>query len=35
MEVTKKIEENDELVIPTPLTMDELEKLCGKYGLFG
>ncbi len=31
----KKIEENDELVIPTPIDMDELEKLCGKYGLFG
>ncbi len=31
----KKIEENDELVIPSPLEMDELEKLCSKYGLFG
>jgi len=31
----KKIEENDELVIPTPLAMEELEKLCGKYGLYG
>jgi nitrogenase iron protein NifH len=30
----KKIMDNDELVIPTPLTMDELEKLVEKYGLY-
>ena len=33
--LAKKILENDELVIPKPLTMDELEKLCAKYGIVG
>ena len=31
--LAKNINENDELVIPTPLTMDELEDLVVKYGL--
>ena len=29
----KKIMDNDELVVPTPLSMDQLEKLVEKYGL--
>jgi nitrogenase iron protein NifH len=31
--LAKNINENDELVIPTPLSMDELEELVVKYGL--
>jgi nitrogenase iron protein NifH len=30
----KKIMDNDELVIPSPMTMDEMEKLVEKYGLY-
>ncbi len=33
--LAKKIMENDELVVPKPLKMDELEKLCAKYGITG
>jgi nitrogenase iron protein NifH len=32
-ELARKIIENDQFVIPKPMTMDELEKMVAKYGL--
>ncbi|MDH7490749.1 MAG: nitrogenase reductase, partial [Anaerolineae bacterium] len=32
-ELARKLIENDRLVIPRPITMDELEGLAAKYGL--
>jgi nitrogenase iron protein NifH len=34
-ELARKIIENENLVIPTPLAMDELEQMVAKYGLMG
>ncbi|MEO1519868.1 MAG: nitrogenase reductase, partial [Cyanobacteria bacterium J06633_2] len=33
--LAKKIESNKNLVIPTPITMDELEDLLVEFGLLG
>jgi nitrogenase iron protein NifH len=34
-QLSKKIEENKNLVIPTPITMEELEELLVDFGILG